>query len=161
MTRGAILRGRFGPTKRTEASKMTPDPTPPLGAAELDAIEAQANRATPGPWSEFCESSDWWIQQKDADGGPTGTAVADANGMSVDDMLFIVAARTNVPRLVAEVKASRARETALTAALRSYGRHQANCVPSRATPCTCGWHNWRDALAAPAAPAASPASEPQ
>jgi hypothetical protein len=92
---------------------MTPDPTPPLGAAELDAIEAQANRATPGPWSEFCESSDWWIQQKDADGGPTGTAVADANGMSVDDMLFIVAARTNVPRLVAEVKASRAREAAL------------------------------------------------
>lgn len=96
---------------------MTPDPTPPLGVAELEAIEAQATRATPGPWSEFCESGDWWIGQQDAKGGPTGLTVCDADTMSVDDMLFIVAARTNVPRLVADLQASRAREAALREAL--------------------------------------------
>jgi hypothetical protein len=56
-----------------EPDKNWSEPTPP----------------TPRPWSEFCESGDWWIAQKDEDGMP-GASVCDANDMSAADMFLIV-----------------------------------------------------------------------
>jgi hypothetical protein len=71
-----------------------------LSEAELDAIEARAAAALPGPWQ----------------GDPlTGTMVVDQRGREIVSCLaypadalptveFIAQARTDVPRLVAEVR---------------------------------------------------------
>ena len=68
----------------------------PVGL-DLDAIEARAHAATPGPWRPA---------------GPDGDAVAQMGSArrirSLEDAAFIAAARTDVPALLAEVRRLRA-----------------------------------------------------
>ncbi len=83
---------------------MTPD--------ELAAIEARANAATPGPWTEHADGSlppdPRKIRYVRA---PNGAAIASflrTQGLDPHEALmngvFIAAARTDVPALVAEVR---------------------------------------------------------
>lgn len=71
------------------------------GTVDLDAIEARANAATPGPWGHYstgsyvyatrtkvCQLEDPWI----------------ANGNQRNDAAFIAHAREDVPALIAEVR---------------------------------------------------------
>ena len=71
---------------------------------ELKAIEARLQAATPGPWSDFCESGDWWIETMADDGSPGGLVVCDANDMDAADMALIAAAPTDIAALIAEVR---------------------------------------------------------
>lgn len=80
------------------------DQTPPTP----DGLLTLAAAATPLPWSEFCESGDWWIEHCDTDGNPTGGVVCDADAMSSADMLYIVAAANQAPQLARENAALRA-----------------------------------------------------
>lgn len=85
---------------------------------DLEAIKARRDAATPTPWSDFCESGDWWIQQADpVDGDPIGAVICDANDMGEGDMLFIAHARQDVDDLIQEVERLRAIETAARALL--------------------------------------------
>lgn len=74
-----------------------------LTPAELDAIEARANAATPGPWT-----------QRDVDAhmirGPKREVLYAYDAFGGDGLAnaaFIAAARADVPALVAEVRALR------------------------------------------------------
>ena len=79
----------------------------------LDEIEARANAATPGPWfvHESDRPGDYWTVSADPDwpfecevfddgsaGGEYGPAC------SIEDRDFLVAARTDVPALIARVR---------------------------------------------------------
>ena len=87
---------------------------------ELDAIQARAAAATPGPWEAFVEGRDHLAGD---DFIRTGGLNDDAPDMYVDlfygarkmpappaDLDFIAAARQDIPRLIAEVRRLRARE---------------------------------------------------
>jgi hypothetical protein len=75
----------------------------------LDEIEARANAASEGPWTvyENAEPLDYWTVQ-DADGKDVfddGSACAEyGQTCSIADRDFLVAARTDVPALVARVR---------------------------------------------------------
>ncbi len=71
---------------------------------ELDAIEARANAATPGPW---LPSLDTWPPRR-LDGSPRLSEITHSLGMFPGDMAFIAAARTDVPALIAEIRRLRA-----------------------------------------------------
>lgn len=75
----------------------------PLTADELAAIAARADAATPGPW-EWEED----LYQLDSHGFPVGAIIRTQGwsryGYSNTDAEFIARARTDVPRLVAEVE---------------------------------------------------------
>lgn len=47
---------------------------------------------TPGPWAEFCESGDWWIQQTDAEGNPIGDVICESNDITSANVDLICAA---------------------------------------------------------------------
>ncbi len=84
---------------------------------DLDAIEARAEAATPGPWTARLRDDMWEINDgsgsnfvsivescwlpDDCDAGQYG-GIPD-----VDDARFIAHARTDVPALVAELRAAR------------------------------------------------------
>lgn len=73
--------------------------------ARLDDIEDLLGRITPGPWSDFAESGDHWIQPVGDDGMPRdGSWGIDANDLPVPDMLFIADAPAMVAQLVAAVR---------------------------------------------------------
>ncbi len=84
---------------------------------ELDAIEARANVATPGPWawdqhgdlrSTTATDPDWWDSETTAPFVTvivTDTGAYPPRGATAE---FIAAARTDVPTLVAEVRRLRA-----------------------------------------------------
>jgi len=79
----------------------------------LDEIEARANAATPGPWyvHESDRPGDYWTVSADED-SPFECEVFDdgsAGGeygpsCSIEDRDFLVAARTDVPALIARVR---------------------------------------------------------
>ncbi len=75
----------------------------------LDEIQARANAATPGPWAVYEKPDPWgyWAVQ-DADGKDVfddGSAGAEyGQTCSIADRDFLVAARTDVPALVARVR---------------------------------------------------------
>jgi hypothetical protein len=77
-----------------------------ISDAELDAIEARSNAATPGPWKSYLEGrdhksgSDFIMTGEDANRGED----IELTGVSHADQDFIAAARQDVPRLVAEVR---------------------------------------------------------
>lgn len=89
----------------------------PYTAAELTAILARADAATPGPWA--------W-----ADEPEVGCSLrlahltlhweSDGEPGADDDAAFIAHAREDVPRLVAELR--RTRET-----LQTHGKHGSDC----------------------------------
>ena len=97
---------------------------------ELDESEARAKSASPGPW-ECAEDDEYSL----AIGNTNG--VHDANGESIVKTdsgvyppdratgAFIAASRTDVPKLVATVRALQAENAALRDLLESHG------IPSR------------------------------
>lgn len=66
-----------------------------LTAALRPALEAERG-ATPGPWSEFAETGEWWIETLAEDGGPAGSIVGSTDDWRGEDMLFAVAAANAV-----------------------------------------------------------------
>lgn len=78
---------------------------------DIDAIEARANAATPGPW--HCDS----------DGNITQTAHVTRDvwfiPMNVEDSQFAAAARTDVPALIARVRELEAENSLLQHALKA------------------------------------------
>ncbi|MFR9794274.1 hypothetical protein ACL07V_37570 [Streptomyces sp. MB22_4] len=82
---------------------------------DLDAIEARANAATPGPWT----TDGWEIYQGDGNSAPDlmkwvgETCRADDYDGSQNDAAFIAHARTDVPAMAAEIRRLRARVTEL------------------------------------------------
>ncbi len=66
---------------------------------QLDAIEARANNATPGPWGEVAESGQWYIMGEKID-----SWICNTDGMAQYNIDFITHARTDIPALVAEVR---------------------------------------------------------
>lgn len=80
--------------------------TTPLSDAELDAIEARTQAATPGPWTSFVEGRD---HESGSNFIMTGNAEnrgedIELLGATVADQDFIAASRQDVPRLVAEIR---------------------------------------------------------
>src|SRR5947207_15912769 len=83
----------------------------PLTDAELNAMEARAAAATPGPWQSFVEGRDFsggddvictggrdlYVRHSPWRDQPVGPADA-------ADLDFIAAARQDIPRLVREVR---------------------------------------------------------
>ena len=55
----------------------TPTPFDDL-AARMAEIRARVAAATPGPWQEFCESGDWWVEQTDGAYNGTGRTVGES-----------------------------------------------------------------------------------
>jgi hypothetical protein len=82
-------------------------------ALDLDAIEARANAATPGPWEasrQIGKKGHCYVAQvfgPDALGG-LSLAQMDVLPNATTDAAFIAAARADVPALVAEVRRLRA-----------------------------------------------------
>ena len=68
---------------------------------DLDAIEARANAATPGPWTVSRSSSHPGERHIEAG---LGAGVYVAMDVGADDAAFIGAARTDIPALVARVR---------------------------------------------------------
>jgi hypothetical protein len=69
----------------------------------LEPIKERLAAADEGPWSDFCESGDWWIQQCSADGDPIGATICDANDMSTSNMNLIAHAPADLAALIEEV----------------------------------------------------------
>lgn len=99
-----------------DARATIPTPPPvaePLTDAELSAIDARANAATPGPWA----AEPYQLPPgRTRAGSPQGRVHADwfpiAAHVFLCDGAFIAAAREDVPRLLAEVQRLRARAEA-------------------------------------------------
>lgn len=85
--------------------------TPRLTPEELDAIRRRTEAATPGPWEWDRDKSQWknWIYPNRlyGDGMVTDVICADDYHMELRecDHAFIQHARTDIPRLLAEVDA--------------------------------------------------------
>lgn len=83
----------------------------PLTPEELAAMEARCEAATPGPWNDRDE-----LELRDPNGYavvwfyPPNTDLWEHQGTELHDANFIAHARTDVPRLIAEVKRLRERE---------------------------------------------------
>lgn len=80
----------------------------PISEAELDAMSDRANAATPGPWESSIEgrdhsSGDSFILTSDPDGTRSERDLYLTGGTDADQD-FIAAARTDVPRLIGEVR---------------------------------------------------------
>lgn len=75
---------------------------------ELQAIEARANAATPGPWYYAYEgSSDWSVFQDGTDTRPVAS-LHRWHKAECPEAVFIAHARQDIPALVAEVRRLRA-----------------------------------------------------
>lgn len=67
---------------------------------ELKAIEGRANAATPGPWRITESAKEFYGVASDV----LTVFAPSLDGADIDDALFISAARTDVPRLVAALR---------------------------------------------------------
>ena len=105
-----------------------------LSAEELDAIEARANAATPAPWTAMLGSGNHLCTGIHYEDIATGTSTLIADTLPdyfldetqvigwppkdhVQNMEFIMSARSDVPRLVSEVRRQRAELTEVLAYL--------------------------------------------
>ena len=87
--------------------------TTPLTDAELDAIEARVEAATPGPWTSAYHFCSPYKKQElrmlfGSDGRSLVRGARNYAMLTTTDAHFVTAARTDVPRLVAEVRRLRA-----------------------------------------------------
>ena len=71
--------------------------------ADLKRIRERCDKATPGPWECYTENTYSGVES------PKSKVVYRSSGHAHDNMLFIAAARTDVPALVDEVKSERHR----------------------------------------------------
>ena len=62
-----------------------------------------AEAATPGPWEEVAESGEWWMTTATDEDGSL-YVIPDTANMNQADVDFIVASRSAVPALLAEVE---------------------------------------------------------
>lgn len=78
----------------------------PLSEAELAAIGARCEAATPGPWKSFIEGRDHWSGDSFIMRGTNESRHEDLfiSPASVVDQDFIAAARQDIPRLIREVR---------------------------------------------------------
>lgn len=65
--------------------------------------------ATPAPWSEFCESGDWWVARKDADGMPLESVCNSDPELwaKQDDIELMTSARNALPALLRVAEAGK------------------------------------------------------
>ena len=68
---------------------------------DLDAIEARANAATPGPWLVLRGMDCTHVRAQD---GHFETGCINWDGRDASDADFIAAARTDIPALIARVR---------------------------------------------------------
>lgn len=76
--------------------------------SKLDDLEKAEQAATPGPWQEFAESGDWWIEQSDGAYNGTGVLVGGSPNWEQRDLDLALAARNALPALLRVVRAARA-----------------------------------------------------
>jgi hypothetical protein len=76
--------------------------------AELDAIEARAADATPGPWSARRDGAVWQPGDMVTMAGAVATVTDPTHPSAVRDAAFIAAARADVPALVSALREARA-----------------------------------------------------
>lgn len=93
-----------------------------LTDADLDAIEARVGAATEGPWVAECGSSnspciDFVLTENIDPRLDDRASIAETYTDEAENADFIASARTDVPRLVAEVRRLRAQVERLTAPL--------------------------------------------
>ena len=80
-----------------------------LTDAELDAIEARAEAATPAPWASAYHLGSPYKRQElrmlfGGDGRALVRGARTYAALTTNDAHFVTAARTDIPRLVAEVR---------------------------------------------------------
>jgi hypothetical protein len=78
-----------------------------LSDAELNAMETMCKAATPGPWRSYVEGRDHTSGSNFVMTGEGGEDFELSSGGTLADQDFIAAARQDVPRLIAEVRALR------------------------------------------------------
>lgn len=73
---------------------------------DLTPIRHRLTDVPAPPWGEFCESGDWWIQQKDDDGSPDGESICSSGleDMTCAVATFIEHAPQDIKDLIAEVE---------------------------------------------------------
>lgn len=73
---------------------------------QLEQIRARLEAATPGPWREFAESGDFWIERADADGNPIGPGVCSnsASFYNQADCVLVEHAPADIACLLDEVR---------------------------------------------------------
>jgi hypothetical protein len=83
---------------------------PELSDDELSRIEQRCERASPGPWVSHVEGRDNESGSSFIMTGPSGRRGVDIEltGATVADHDFIAAARQDIPRLIAEIRRTRA-----------------------------------------------------
>ncbi len=107
-------------TEEMRMDKTTSNNAPPL---DLDAIEARASAADPGPWraGSVDREGKVWAHDPNALGGPSVgercVFVANTHFPHTANREFIAYAREDVPALLAALRASRAEVADLLAAL--------------------------------------------
>ena len=96
---------------------------------DLDAIERRANAATPGPWYVHDRPADFWTVGTDPDWPfecevfDDGSARGEYDALcSIADRDFLVAARTDVPALIARVRELEAERDQALADYQDLGR---------------------------------------
>ena len=72
--------------------------------ARLDALRERVERATPGPWENYGDGDHEVYQAVEYDDGDVGPYIA-RFVPAEDDAVFIAAARTDVPRMEAALRA--------------------------------------------------------
>ena len=90
------------------ADVQRPTTPPPLTEEELAEIEARANAAAAGPWRVDGHPGDECRIEGGNLAGHDGMVIYDEGGHGPEDALFIAHARSDVPRLIADLRASRA-----------------------------------------------------
>jgi hypothetical protein len=78
----------------------------PISARELDAMESRSNGASPGPWFSYVVGRDLEAGLNCIELG--SCELMEIIGGTVADQDFIASARTDQPRLIAEIRALRA-----------------------------------------------------
>lgn len=121
---------------------------------ELDAIEARANAATPGPWvakpvdyapdryagiETVYKRAPHYDEEPEEYRGAIGIVETDGGNYPPQgpDAVFIAAARSDVPALVAEVKRLREALERQPTATR-HDRSDNFCAAFHGKPCSCG-----------------------
>jgi hypothetical protein len=87
-----------------------------MNSTDLDAIDARAGAATPGPWKSLrgYEQDDPGAFVCRAGDQPHYVVATGSDPLAPADADFIAAARTDVPALVAQLRAARAANANLT-----------------------------------------------
>lgn len=84
-----------------ELRPSTDQEWPDLATAQRMLEDILALGPSPRPWSDFCESGDWWVESCDPDGSPAGDFVMGANNIRGANLAYIIWAANLAPGLLA------------------------------------------------------------